>query len=85
VDGPTGGDENGPFKNHTESTVRLIPFGIRIGIMGGLDRGYADVYLQLGYNAGGGKSGFDEPYLQGEGWDIRRSTIAIGFSYGGGW
>ena len=60
----------------------LVPIGLRMGIRGGLERFFADVYAGFQYNAGAGK-----PVSDADGADVsaNAATYVIGFDVGWGW
>lgn len=77
--------DNGPFISTAEGKRTLIPLGLRFGLRGSLEGGYADLYTQLGYVVGGGKSTFTQAYFQGEDFDLTNMAFTLGLAYGFGW
>lgn len=82
IDNGSGDD---PFVNRASGDKTLFPIGLRSGIRGSLEGGWADLYVDLGYVIGGGESVFTQPYLQGEGFDLSSLNLSLGLAYGFGW
>lgn len=80
-----GTSGNGPFAQHAEAKKIMIPIGLRLGVRGSLEGGFADLYTQLGYNIGGGKSAFTQSYFAGEDFDLSSMSFTLGLAYGFGW
>ncbi len=76
---------NGPFLQQVEAKKTLLPIGLRLGIRGSLEGGFADLYTQFGYTIGGGESVFTESYLTGPEFDLASTSITVGLAYGFGW
>ena len=85
VTDPNGYNDNGSFVQLAEGTKTLIPMGLRFGIRGTLEGGYADLYTQFGYVVGGGESVFTQAYLTGPEFDLASSSLTLGLAYGFGW
>ncbi len=86
VTDPTGSfNGNGPFQQQVEAKKTLIPIGVRLGVRGSLEGGFADLYTQLGYNIGGGESAFTQTYFSGEDFDLSSMSFTLGLAYGFGW
>jgi hypothetical protein len=86
VSDPTGSlSGNGPFVSTAEGKKTLIPMGLRFGVRGSLEGGYADLYTQLGYVVGGGESTFTQPYFKGTDFDLTNMAFTLGLAYGFGW
>lgn len=61
----------------------LIPLGLRMGLRGGLERWYGDLYAGVLYNIGGGsRINMDESPVPGQ---LRSLTYLIGLNFGFGW
>lgn len=66
--------------------ANVFPVGLRLGVRGATDGGFADLYGMLGYQIGGGKkmlpeiSAADAKYLK-----LSNLAFTIGFAYGIGW
>ena len=59
-----------------------IPFGIRIGVRGGLEKFYADLYVGAHYNVGAsGRSSSDPRGVR----DLRQGSFCVGLDLGWGW
>lgn len=76
---------NGPFPQKAEGKKILLPIGLRLGVRGSLEGGFADLYTQLGYTIGGGESVFAQPYFKGDGFDLSNMSFTLGLAYGFGW
>ncbi len=76
---------NGPFISIAEGKKTLIPLGLRFGLRGSLEGGYADLYTQLGYVVGGGNSLFTQSYFSGKDFDLTNMAFTLGLAYGFGW
>lgn len=74
-----------PFISTAQGSATVFPIGLRAGLRGGLDAGFADIYAQWGLVLGAGKSMFQPSYLSGEGFDLASTAITVGFAYGVGW
>jgi hypothetical protein len=86
VDNTTGTvNGNGPFATDVEGAKALFPLGLRFGMRGSLEGGFADLYTQLGYTIGGGASAFSQPYFTGEEFDLSSMSFTLGLAYGFGW
>ncbi len=87
VDSNTGGwvSGNGPFVQSAEGKKAIFPVGLRLGVRGSLEGGFADLYTQLGYNIGGGDDAFTEAYFTGEEFDLTSMAFTLGLAYGFGW
>ncbi len=77
--------DNGPFVSTAEGKKTLIPLGLRFGLRGSLEGGYADLYTQLGYVVGGGESTFTQAYFKGTDFDLTNMAFTLGLAYGFGW
>jgi hypothetical protein len=76
---------NGPFVQNAEGAKALFPVGLRLGVRGSLEGGFADLYTQLGYTIGGGESAFTQSYFSGEEFDLSSMSFTLGLAYGFGW
>ena len=83
VDGPTY--DNGPFQQRAEGSVSVIPVGLRLGVAGGLEGGYGDLYLSAMYGIGSNKSGFSQSFFSGDEFKPASFILTIGLAYGIGW
>lgn len=82
-----GSSGSTPLVNNAQASRTVVPMGVRLGVRSGLDGGlYEDLYAQVGYCLGGGKSGFTQPYLQQvDGLALAKFTFSIGLAFGFGW
>jgi hypothetical protein len=86
VEDPSGWTSgNGPFPQRAEAKKTLVPVGLRLGVRGSLESGFADVYTQVGYTIGGGESAFAQSYFAGEEFDLSSLSFTLGLAYGFGW
>jgi hypothetical protein len=86
VEDPSGwSSDNGPFQSQVEAKKILFPIGLRFGMRGSLEGGFADLYTQLGYTIGGGESAFTQAYFSGEEFDLSTLSFTLGLAYGFGW
>lgn len=86
VEDPSGSSSNnGPFQQQVVAKKTLVPIGLRLGVRGSLEGGFADLYTQLGYTIGGGESAFTQAYFAGEEFDLSSMSFTIGLAYGFGW
>lgn len=83
LNGP--GNYPGPFPQTAQGSVSVIPVGLRLGLAGGLDGGYSDLYLSTMYGIGSNKSAFSQPYFNGDALKPSSFIFSIGFAYGIGW
>lgn len=67
-----------------KGTGMLFPLGLRIGVRGALDGGYADLYVAVGTNLGSNKPICDLPFLVEESMP-NKTFFQAGFAYGLGW
>lgn len=81
------GSSGASVVNNAQASRTVVPVGVRLGVRSGLDGGlYEDLYAQVGYCLGGGKSGFTQSYLQqADGLALARFTFSIGLAFGFGW
>ncbi|MGV9012411.1 MAG: hypothetical protein ACOH13_07440 [Flavobacteriales bacterium] len=65
----------------------LVPLGLRSGIRGPVDEGFFDLYVQLGYQVGGGEDLYVRypALLKAEYTQTSSLAISIGLAYGFGW
>lgn len=78
-------NDDGPFIREAEGKKTLIPLGLRFGLRGSLEGGYADLYTQIGYVVGGGESTFSQAYFKGDDFDLTKMAFTLGLAYGFGW
>ncbi len=62
----------------------LFPLGLRVGVRGTLDGGYADLYVAVGTNLGSNEPICDLPFLVDESMP-NKTFFQAGFCYGIGW
>lgn len=74
-----------PFRDNYSARCTTFPIGIRFGMRSGLDGGFSDLYLGLGYQSGSGKDLFSAPELQNAELDLAALTWTFGYAYGIGW
>lgn len=65
----------------------LVPFGIRFGIRGRTEGGFADLYSMVGYQIGGGTALVDRAGFPATGDYLKTLPVYVtfGLSYGFGW
>ena len=86
VTDPSGSSNgNGPFQQQVEAKKTLFPIGLRLGVRGSLEGGFADLYTQVGYNIGGGESAFSQAFFSGRDFDLSSMSFTLGLAYGFGW
>lgn len=86
VTDPSGSSNgSGPFQQQVEAKKTLLPIGLRLGVRGSLEGGFADLYTQVGYNIGGGESAFSQAYFSGRDFDLSSMSFTLGLAYGFGW
>lgn len=80
----SGGWSHSYTQRTKEDNAVLFPIGMRLGVRGALDGGYADLYVAIGANIGSNEPICDLPFLAEESMP-KKMFLQAGISYGIGW